>query len=81
MMNEMKKLTNDVARLQMEQEDAIGLIRGTIQRLTVVNDKLSQKSTEINARVASLKNLDTSVQNTKKDNEALIKNFSKLLEV
>lgn len=77
-------LTEKMAQLKdlcHQKEMALGVITGTISSLELMNQEIDDASTEIQSYCDGLKEIMDGLDKSRKENTALIANFSKLLTV
>lgn len=71
--------TTEAQRLAKQADDAVDLVTRTIDNLGSINDKLDAAMADIDAYTAGLAETRDTMERQRKNNAAIISNFSKLL--
>lgn len=72
---------NKLAALQAQAEDAIDLVTKTISSLELTNQEIDDTMAEIDGYIAKLNETRSELDRNHNRNAAVIKNFTKLIEV
>lgn len=75
----MKKTTLEI--LQKKSNDAVGIIRSTIEKLQSANDEIDRERQSNEAYIAHLQNTNIQLGDLKDTNAKVISNFNSLIGV
>lgn len=76
----LKEKQQEISRLEQQADDAVEIVTRTISRLELINQQIDDGMTEIDVYMEDLAKTRETMSERRRNNAAIISNFSKLLD-